>query len=130
MSNNPKSQAGRPARNPNHNREVILQTITDLVDANQKASRRRVAEITGLRMATVDDHIGRLRDEGLIHSLYAGVFDLVDTTPDRPVSLTAMPRGRFKLEIGDGVCEGLTPREAMAMAKLLAGQLLAFGMGV
>lgn len=50
-------------------------------------------------------------------------------TPDRAISVTALPRGQLKVEVGDDVCEALTPREALALAKLLAGVVLAFGAG-
>ena len=119
----------RPAHNPSQNRETVLKAITDLTEHGHQASRRRIADETGLKMMVVDDHIGRLRDDGLIRSLYAGVFELVDTTPDRPISVTAMPRGSFKIEVGDDVCESLTPREALALSKLLGGVALCFGAG-
>lgn len=115
--------------NPGQNRETILKAITDLAEHGHQASRRRITEVTGLKMATVDDHITRLREDGVIRSLYAGVFELVDTTPDRAISVTAMPRGSFKIEIGDDVCQALTPREALALSKLLGGVALAFGAG-
>ena len=111
------------------NREIILKVITDLTEHGHQASRRRIVEVTGLSMGIVDDHISRLREDGVIRSLYAGLFELVDTTPDRAVSVTALPRGQLKVEVGDDVCEALTPREALALAKLLAGVVLAFGAG-
>ena len=63
------------------NRETILKAITDLTEHGHQASRRRIVEVTGLSMGIVDDHISRLRENGLIRSLYAGLFELVDTTP-------------------------------------------------
>ena len=116
-------------KSPGQNRAAILQAITDLTEHGHQASRRRIAEVTGLRMSTVDDHITRLREQGVIRSLYAGLFELVDTTPDRAVSVTALPRGQFKVEVGNDVCEALTPRETLALSKLLAGVVLAFGAG-
>ena len=116
-------------KNPGQNRDAVLKAITDLTEHGHQASRRRIAEVTGLRMSTVDDHITRLREQGVIRSLYAGLFELVDTTPDRAVSVTALPRGRFKVEVGNDVCEALTPRETLALSKLLAGVVLAFGAG-
>ena len=65
------------------NRETILKAITDLTEHGHQASRRRIVEVTGLSMGIVDDHISRLRENGLIRSLYAGLFELVDTTPVR-----------------------------------------------
>ncbi len=127
MSSKPATQ---PAKRPpliSPNREAVLSAITDLVEHGHKASRRRITEKTGLSMVVVDDNIGKLRDDGFIYPLYAGVFDLVDLTPDRPISVTAMPRGRYKIELGDDVCDMMTPRETLALAKLLGGVALAFG---
>ena len=69
----------------------ILKAITDLAEHGHQASRRRITEVTGLKMATVDDHITRLREDGVIRSLYAGVFELVDTTRDRQGTLKGQP---------------------------------------
>ena len=114
-------------QNPLKNRDIVLKAITDLTEHGQQASRQRITEVTGLRMTIVDDHIARLREDGLVRSLYAGLFELVDTTPDRAISVTALPRGQFKVEVGDDVCEALTPRETLALSKLLGGVALAFG---
>ena len=116
-------------QNPLKSRDIVLKAITDLTEHGQQASRQRITEVTGLRMTIVDDHIARLREDGLVRSLYAGLFELVDTTPDRAISVTALPRGQFKVEVGDDVCEALTPRETLALSKLLGGVALAFGAG-
>jgi len=41
------------------------------------------------------------------------------------VSTTALPMGRLRIEIGDDMTD-LTPREALALAKQMAGVILAF----
>ena len=123
------TQAQAAPYNPGQNREAILAVIADLTEHGHQASRRRIADETGLKIGTVDDHIGRLRDDGLVRPTLAGVFELVDTTPDRAISVTALPRGQFKIEVGDDVCEALTPRETLALSKLLGGVALAFGAG-
>lgn len=115
--------------NPGQSRETILKAITDMTEHGQLISRQRLSDITGLKMIIVDDHISRLKEHGVIRSPVAGIFELVDTTPDRAISVTAMPRGSFKIEIGDDVCQALTPREALALSKLLGGVALAFGAG-
>ena len=125
----PRPPKASTPKNPGQNRDAVLKAITDLTEHGHQASRRRIAEVTGMRMVTVDDHITRLREQGVIRSLYAGLFELVDTTPDRAVSVTALPRGQFKVEVGNDVCEALTPRETLALSKLLAGVVLAFGAG-
>lgn len=115
--------------NPGQSRETILKAITDMTEHGQLISRKRLSEVTGLKMVVIDDHITRLKENGVIRSPCAGIFELVDTTPDRPISVTAMPRGSFKVEVGDDVCEALTPREALALSKLLGGVALCFGAG-
>lgn len=107
------------------NKEIVLQTIVDLCEHNQGASRVRIVELTGLKMSTVDEQVDRLKTDGLIRALYNGVYEPVDQTEDRAISTTSLPRGRMKLEIGDHVID-LTPRECMAIAKQFAGTLLAF----
>lgn len=107
------------------NKEIVLQTIVDLCEHNQGASRIRIVELTGLKMSTVDEQIDRLKTDGLIRPLYNGVYEPVDQTEDRPISTTSLPRGRMKLEIGDHVID-LTPRECLAIAKQFAGTLFAF----
>ena len=109
------------------NRELVYQCLVDLNEHNKMASRQRISQITGLKLSIVDDHIDRLKNEGLVHSLYAGVFEPVDQTPDRNISTTSLSQGRLKIEIGDDVCTNLTPREQLSLAKQLAGVLLAFG---
>lgn len=117
-----------PAEPIRKNREIVLQCITDLCEHNQGASRIRIIAITGLKPATVDEQVERLKDDGLIRALYAGVYEPIDTLEDRAISTTALPRGRMKLEVGDVVLD-LTPRECLAIAKQFAGTLLAFRHG-
>lgn len=123
MKANPITDGPKPARP----RDLILQAVIDLNEHNQLCSRKRIAEVTGLKMTIVDDHIDRLRDQGRIRLAGHSHYEPLDLTPDRPVSTTSMPHGRMKLEIGDDVIADLTPREALALAKQLAGLLLAFG---
>lgn len=107
------------------NKEIVLQCIIDLCEHNQAASRIRIVELTGLKMSTVDEQIDRLKTDGLIRALYAGVYEPIDQTEDRFVSTTSLPRGQMKLEVGDTVLT-LTPRESFALAKQFAGVLFAF----
>lgn len=50
-----------------------------------------------------------------------GVFEIVDLFPEpRPVSLTVLPGGMAKIEIGD-ICLEVWPQERRALAGLLQG---------
>lgn len=114
-----------PPNQPKRNRDIVLQCIIDICAHNGYASRAKIVELTALRMTAVDEQIDRLKVDGLIRPLYNGVFEPVDQTIDRCISATTLPMGRTKLEVGEVVLE-LTPREVLAMAKLLAGYMLAF----
>jgi len=109
------------------NKQIVLQAVTSLTEHNQAASRHRVIEISGLAMPIVDATLKELRAEGLIRAVANGYYEPIDQTVDRPVSTTSLPHGRLKLEIGDDVVTNLTPREALALSKQLAGLLFAFG---
>jgi DeoR/GlpR family transcriptional regulator of sugar metabolism len=108
-------------------RQIVLQAVIDLNEHNQPASRQRLVEITSLRPSTVDDQLHILKSDGLVRGVANGYYEYVDQTLDRAVSTTSLPHGRLKLEIGDDVVTNLTPREALALAKQLAGLLFAFG---
>lgn len=114
-----------PAQAQRKNREIVLQTIVDLCEHNHAASRARVVEISGLKMTAVDEQVDRLLVDGLIRRVSNGLFEPVDQTIDRAVSTTSLARGRMKVEVGDEILT-LTPREAFALAKQMAGVLLAF----
>lgn len=109
-------------------RQIVMQAIITLTEHNQAASRQRIQELAGgLSYAAVDMMLKRLKDEGQIRVVASGYYEPIDQTVDRLISTTSLPHGRLKLEIGDDVVTNLTPREALALAKQLAGLLFAFG---
>lgn len=108
---------------PPSNRLVVLQAIVDLCAANRQASRQAICDFTGLKMTIVDDHVKNLKDDGEIRMVVPGIFEPVDQIPDRAVSGTMVPNGRYKLEVGD-TCLDLTLREARAVAVATGGVLL------
>ncbi|MFC7410882.1 hypothetical protein [Hydrogenophaga atypica] len=112
---------------PRTSRQIVLQSILDLAEHSQPASRQRLLEITGLTYGAVDVALKDLRTEGLIRCVANGYYEPIDQDIDRSVSTTSLPHGRLKVEIGDDVIADLTPREALALAKQLAGLLFAFG---
>jgi hypothetical protein len=108
------------------NRRSVYQAIVDLCEANQPASRKAIADSIGKPMQIVDDHCRNLKEDGFIRPVYPGVFAPVDTTPDRPISGTITPDGRYKLEVGDVLVE-LSLREARTVAALTGGVALQLG---
>ncbi len=109
------------------NKQIVLQAVITLAEHNQPASRQRIVELAGLPVAIVDATLKELKIDGAVRSLAAGYYEYVEQTIDRTVSTTSLPHGRLKVEIGDDVVTNLTPREALALAKQLAGLLFAFG---
>ncbi|QRY31188.1 hypothetical protein JVX96_24410 [Variovorax sp. PDNC026] len=100
---------------------VILEAVQDLHAQEQVVTRETLAELTGLKLTTIDDRLGVLVDEGDIARVQRGVFvPVVRHAPARPMSKTVMPDGTVKIEIGDEVLT-LTPREDRALANLMAG---------
>lgn len=85
--------------------------------------RRAICDCTDLPMTIVDDHVKNLKDDGEIRMVVPGIFEPVDQTPDRAVSGTMVPNGRYKLEVGDTSLD-LTLREARAVAVATGGGLL------
>lgn len=104
-------------------RQMVFQAIVDLCGVNRQASRRAICDMTGMSMTVVDDHVKNLKEDGLIRLVVNGIFEPVDTSPDRAVSGTIVPHGKFKLEIGDQVLE-LTLREARNVAMVTGGTVL------
>lgn len=109
-------------------RQQVLQAIRDLRAAHRQASRQAIADVLGVKLSIVDEHVKNLKDEGHIVAVIAGIFEAVDTRPDRAISgtWTESDYGTvFKLEVGDH-CIDLSPREARQIA-LLTGGILSLG---
>lgn len=115
--------------NTRSNRESVKCAIETICEHRDSASRAQIVSMTGLKMQIVDEHVKNLKTDGLIAMLTPGFYCTVDQEIDRIVSTSMLPRGRVKIEAGDAVLD-LNPREAFALAKMLAGALLAFRVGM
>lgn len=99
----------------------IYDAVTDLHRLEQIATRETVAELTGLKLAIVDDRLRALVDDQRLKRVLRGVYVPVETHPPaRDISKTILSDGRVKIEIGDEVMT-LTPREDRMLASLMAG---------
>lgn len=99
----------------------IFDAVRDLREVDQIATRETVAELTGLKMAIVDDRLRALVDDGKLKRLLRGVYELVETFPaPRPIYCGILPNGMVKLEVGESV-ETFTPSEARRAARALGG---------
>lgn len=106
---------------PRSNAEVVLGAIEDLHAREQIVTREILAELTGLKLTTIDDRLGHLVDTGKIRRVQRGVFvPLEQHRPARPISRTLCPDGTTVLEVGDTVMI-LSPRESRMIGELMAG---------
>ena len=106
---------------PRSNAEVVLGAIEDLHAREQVVTREILAELTGLKLTTIDDRLGHLVDTGKIRRVQRGVFvPLEQHRPARPISRTLCPDGTTVLEVGDTVMI-LSPRESRMIGELMAG---------
>ena len=103
------------------NAEIVLSAVQDLFAREQIVTRETLAELTGLKLTTIDDRLGYLVDNGRIRRVQRGVFvPLEQHKPARPISRTLCPDGTTVLEVGDTVMI-LSPRESRMIGELMAG---------
>ena len=103
------------------NAEIVLSAVQDLHAREQIVTREILAELTGLKLTTIDDRLGHLVDTGRIRRVQRGVFvPLEQHRPARPISRTLCPDGTTVLEVGDTVMI-LSPRESRMIGELMAG---------
>ncbi|RUR65891.1 hypothetical protein EJP67_02330 [Variovorax guangxiensis] len=109
------------------NGALIYRTILDLAEANKVATRQVLMETLGLPYSIVDDHVKRMIEDGRLRRVMPGVFEpVLEAAEDRAISVTHLPGGGAKLEIGD-LCADLTLRELRMLAMASGGVLFAFG---
>ena len=100
---------------------LVLEAILDLVESGRVATRHTICEVTGLRMAIVDERIDHLTDTGKLRRVANGVVEPIDMWPTpRAISATVLPNGLTKFEAGDDVMT-LTPHECRLASLLLGG---------
>lgn len=104
--------------------QQILQCIVDLHTSNPQrlATRKAIAEELALPFQIVDEHIDRLLAKGLINRVIAGVFEPAHIRPHRAVTLTTLPSGELKIEIGEQVLD-VDAWEASVIMHKLRGSL-------
>ena len=101
--------------------ETIFEAIQDLHASEQLVTRETLAEVTGLKLTTIDDRLGYLLDNGKIRRVQRGVFvPMEQHKPARSISRTLCPDGTTVLEIGDAVMI-LTPRESRMLGEVMTG---------
>lgn len=106
--------------------QIIWDTIQDLHQQGQVATRELLVELTGHKMTIVDDHVTRMIENGRLRRLRAGVYAPVEAMPEpRAISQTRMADGTSLIEIGDTVLR-LWPRERRELATMLVGDAVQY----
>lgn len=108
--------------------DIVYRCIVEHRETGRVASRSTIQQATGLPLTIIDDRIKHLKAVGQIRLAgnVAGVFEPTeDRNDDRPQSVTYLPNGRVKYEIGDAVLE-MSQREARHAGVLFGGFALQF----
>lgn len=101
--------------------QIIWETIVGLVNEDRAITRKVLRDITGFGFSIIDDHLNRLETSGKVIKAGSGLIEVLPLyAAERPQSLTVLPSGLVKFEIGDQYVE-LTPPEARRHGLLFAG---------
>jgi len=105
------------------NAQRVWDSIVDLHNSGRSVTRKSIADLSGLKLHIVDDHVDRLVSKDQLRRLGAGLLELVEQFGEpRPISKTVLPNGVVKLEIGPMYLE-LTPKESMVLSGLFKSEL-------
>ena len=58
-------------------RQIIWGALVDLRAQQQIATRQVLAEVTGLKLVTIDDHLNRMVEDGQLLRPVAGVVEML-----------------------------------------------------
>ncbi|CAN7367265.1 hypothetical protein LJR074_002172 [Acidovorax sp. LjRoot74] len=101
--------------------QLVWETIVGLTNEERSITRQVLREATGLSYEVIDDHIKRLETAGKIFKVGKGLIEIVPKyPPERVQSLTPLPNGKVKWEMGDIYAE-FTPPEARRHAMMFTG---------
>lgn len=105
--------------------QAVLDAVCELWRLEQPATRETVADITGLKLSTVDDRLGFLVDDGQLKRVLRGHYIPVVVHPkSRNISKEILEDGtvlyEFSNDTGSTVLK-LTPKEDRTLAALTAG---------
>lgn len=118
--NNMIADANRAARKAT--KDYVLEEIIDLHANEQIVTRETLADFTGRKLAIIDEALRTLVNEEKVARVQRGVYVPVVQHPvARVVSMTMLPDGTVKLEIGDDHVLTLTPKEARTVGVALGG---------
>lgn len=125
---NPKPAEGEDDAPKVSSTDLVYRCIVEHRETGRIASRATIQASTSLPLTIIDDRIKHLKAIGRIRLAgnVAGIFEPTeDRDEDRPQSVTFLPNGRVKYEIGDSVLE-MSQREARQAGVLFGGFALQF----
>lgn len=118
--NNITADANQAARKAT--KDYVLEEVIDLHAREQIVTREILADFTGRKLAIIDEALRTLVNEERVARVQRGVYVPVVQHPEaRLVTVTGLPDGTVKLEIGDDHVLTLTPREARSVGVTLGG---------
>ena len=89
--------------------------------SNSPVHRATLAQSSEIPLQIIDDHVKTLVADARVVRRERGLIEPVAvSTPPRAVSITCLPDGRAKIELGDELVE-LNPRELIILARLMLG---------
>ena len=101
--------------------QIIWETIVGLTNDERSITRQILRDVTGLSYEVIDDHIKKLENNRKVVKVGKGLIEIVPIyPPERPQSITLLPSGIVKWEIGDVLVE-MTPPEADKHGMLFQG---------
>ncbi|PIG09481.1 hypothetical protein [Comamonas sp. 26] len=106
--------------------DEILGAMQELYALHQVVTRDALATATGYKLHILDDHLGKLVEQGRASRVRAGVYvPVIEWGEPRAVSVTHLHGGLSKIEIGDEVLQ-LHPAERRMLASLLVGDAVQY----
>ena len=107
-----------------YTKEDVYQALVEVYQqTNAAVHRSTLSSVFHIPLQVVDDHIKTLvLDERVVRRDRGKVEPMAIYPEPRSLSVTYMPDGFAKLEIGDNMLE-LSPRELIFLAKLMVGHV-------
>lgn len=110
-----------PSRTQTVHREQVYQAIVTLHESGRVATRDRLSDVIEITPEKLDEHLRMLKDARRIRPIERGVFvPIYEFPPPRAMSLTVLPNGYAKVDLGDVVFD-LTPEEARTFGMMMHG---------
>jgi hypothetical protein len=105
-------------------RESVLDAMLSLHHKGIAVTRDSLQQVTGEPLNRIREHIDSLIESGQVERIERGVYRPMIQHENRPITVTAMPNGSAKIEVGDDLLM-LSPVESGCLGQLLQGFMVA-----